>query len=226
MSVELHLPDLPEVPLSLGPVPNARAPQRVPLAVRVYEALQAYLPLLLMLLLALATLWLVKVTPLPAGPQAPREARTEPDYEMQQFAIERFDASGRLTLRIEGARLWHDPVHDRIQIERAQIRAIAADGRVTLATAARAVGNGDGSEIQLQGGAEVHSTDAAGQPIHLRSEFLHAFLVTERVRTHLPVVARFGTTELSAGGLEYDHGARRLDFTGPMKAVLAPRAPR
>jgi lipopolysaccharide export system protein LptC len=226
MSVELHLPDLPEVPIKLGPVtqpPGWVDRRRAPWHVRLRDLLAAYLPLLLMLVLALATWWLVKHTPVPGAPAESRAARSEPDYTMRQFAVERFDAGGRLVLRIEGAWLRHFPDTDRVEIEGAQIRAIAADGRVTLATAQRALGNGDGSELQLLGGAEVTSTDASGAPVWMKSEFLHAFLVTERVRTHRPVTVRYGSTEVNAAGLEYDNALRRLELKGPMKAVLAPR---
>jgi lipopolysaccharide export system protein LptC len=225
MSVELHLPDLPEVPISLGhearPPAFAR-PQRTPWHLRLREVTSAYLPLLLMLLLALATWWLVRQTPLPGSPAPPRAERSEPDYTMREFALERFDASGRLVLRIEGDWLRHFPDTDRVEIEGARIRAVAADGRVTLASARRALGNGDGSEVQLLGGAEVTSTDRSGAPLTMKSEFLHAFLITERVRTHVPVTLRAGRSEIRAAGLEYDHAAQRLDLKGPMTAVLAP----
>jgi lipopolysaccharide export system protein LptC len=196
----------------------------VPWTLRLRDALSAYLPLLLMLLIALGTWWLVKNTPLPELPAPPRVARGEPDYTMRGFALERFDADGRLKLRIEGAMMRHFPDTDRVEIENARIRAFAPDGRETLATARRALGNGDGSELQLLGGAEVTSRDATGTPLFIRSEFLHAYLLTERVRTHLPVFVRFGATELSAGGIEYDNVGRKLDFSGPVRAVLAPRA--
>jgi lipopolysaccharide export system protein LptC len=231
MRAELHLPDLPEVPIAVqvptlgaATVPSPRA--RVPWHLRLREAVSAYLPLLLMLLLALATWWLVKETPPPPPPAAERPPRSEPDYTMRQFALERFDAAGQLVLRIEGEALHHYPDTDRVEVERATIRALAADGRLTLATAARALGNGDGSELQLLGGAEVTSTTADGQPLRMTSEFLHAFLVTERVRTHLPVQVSVGASRVSAGGLDYDHAARRLELKGPLKAVLPARATR
>lgn len=225
--VELHLPDLPEVPISLGPAGDALvAPlrrARLPWHLRLREALSAYLPLVLMLLIALATWWLVKHTPVPQPPAPPREARSEPDYTMRSFALERFDADGRLKLRIEGEQLRHYPDTGRVEIDDARIRAFAVDGRETVATAKRALGSGDGSELQLQGGAEVVSRDAAGAPLVIRGEFLHAFLVTERVRSHRPVSVTYGATALSAGGLEYDNATRRLEFKGPVRAVLAPR---
>jgi lipopolysaccharide export system protein LptC len=225
MSAELHLPDLPEVPISLGPT-RAGGPARLALTwhARLRDSLSTYLPLLLMGLLALATWWLLKNSPRAPDAAQPRVLSNEPDYTMEQFAVERFDASGRLKLRIEGARLRHFPASDRIEVEVAQIRAIAADGRITLAHAARALGNGDGSELQLLGGAEVSSTDARGLPLVMRSEFLHAFLVTERVKSHLPVWVQSGSSELHAAGLDYDHAARRLELQGPLRAVLPPRA--
>ena len=224
MSVELHLPDLPEVPISLGPA-RGRAPrQRMPWHLRLRETISSYLPLLLMLLLALASWWLVKNSPRPAPLAEDRPVSTEPDYSMNAFALERFDAEGHLRLRIAGASMRHFPATDRIEIDDAKIHAIAPDGRVTEAHARRALGNGDGSEVQLIGGAEVASTDAGGQPVLMRSEFLHAFLVTEQVRSHLPVWVRVGANEWRAGGLDYDHAARKLDLAGPMRAELTARA--
>jgi lipopolysaccharide export system protein LptC len=225
MSVELHLPDLPEVPISLGPASSGPPRLAMPWHLRLREAITAYLPLLLMTLLALATWLLVKNSPRALAPTDERPVSSEPDYTMTQFVLERFDANGRLKLRIEGARLRHFPATDRIEIEGAQIRAWAPDGRVTLATAQRALGSGDGSEIQLLGGAEVTAEDTSGVPLLMRGEFLHAFLVTERIKTHLPVLVRQGGTELRAAGLEYDHASRRLDLKGPIRAVLAPRLP-
>lgn len=222
MSVELHLPDLPEVQLSLSPV--LAAPRvTMPWPLRLRGALWSYLPLLLMLLLALATWWLVKNSPQPAAAVGARPVSTEPDYTMTQFALERFDAAGRLKVRIEGARLRHYPATDRVEIDDAQIRAYAPDGRVTLATARRALGSGDGSEVQLLGGAEVRAVDAAGAPLVMRGEFLHAFLLTERVKSHLPVTVEQVGADVRAGGLEYDNATRRLDLKGPVRVVLTPR---
>jgi lipopolysaccharide export system protein LptC len=225
MSVELHLPDLPEVPIALGPVRGVPRPL-LPWHLRLRNTISAYLPLLLMALLALFTWWLVKNTPSAPGARDEGPPRREPDYTMTQFALERFEAGGRLKLRIEGAKMRHFPDTDRIEIEGVQIRAVAPDGRVTLASAKRALSNGDGSEVQLIGDARVDSVDAAGAPVEMRGEFLHAFLVGERVRSHLPVQVKVGGNEVRAAGFAYDHGAGRLDLQGPMRAVFPPRAAR
>lgn len=199
--------------------------QKPPWHQRLLQRLSAYLPLLLMALLALATWWLVKHSPMPQAPPEERPVSSDPDYSMTGFSLERFDASGRLKLRIEGDRLRHFPATDHIEIDTATIRAIAADGRVTLAKARQALANGDGSEVQLVGGAEVTSLDAAGAPVVMRSEFLHLFVALERVKSNQPVDVQRGGTDIRAAGLEYDHATQKLDLQGPLRGVLSPREP-
>lgn len=224
MTVELHLPDLPEVPIALGRGGAARPPPRH-WAARWRDALSAWLPLLLMALLAAGSWWLVKNAPgvLPAKVDAP--PRSDPDYTMQRFVLERFEPGGRLKARLEGEQLRHYPDTDRVEIDQLTLRAIAPDGRVTRATAKRALSNGDGSEIQLIGDAHVETVDASGLPVTMDSEFLHLYTVTERVRTTRPVVVQRGGSQWRAGSLDYDHGAGRAEFGPPVRVVLPPRAP-
>ncbi len=218
MSAELHLPDLPEVPIgrrSAGPRPPRRPWHQV-----LREGFTAYLPLLLMALLALGTWWLVKNTPGAVAPTERDPQRQEPDYTMQRFTMQRFAPDGRLRVRLEGRELRHYPADDRIEIDSVQVHAYAPDGRVTLASARRAVSNGQASELQLQGGAEVTGTDANGAPIVIRSEFLQALLDRDVVRTDRPVQVIQGRNVVRAAGLVYDHERRLLELSGPMRAVL------
>jgi lipopolysaccharide export system protein LptC len=238
MALELHLPDLDSA-LSLGPVPPRPLPARVPLPwhQRARELLATYLPLLLMLLLALGTWWLVRNTPSAEAPPEAGLPRKEPDYTMDHFVVERFDKDGRLKVRMQGDRLRHFAASDIIEVDRARVRAVAADGRVTLAQASRGGGpragsprprhgaapaNGDGSELQLIGDARVDSTGPRGEPIQFRGEFLHAFLNTERVRSHLPVVVTSEGSEFRAAGMDYDHLSGQLQLQGKIRALLQP----
>jgi lipopolysaccharide export system protein LptC len=228
---ELHLPDLPEVTVQL-PLPalhpadplQAGQPLRAPLpwGYRLRQALSSYLPLLLMALLAASTWWLVRNTPQAPGDRAEAPLRQEPDYTMTGFAITRFAPDGRVVLRIAGEAMRHYPATDRLEIEGVRIHAIAPDGRTTDATAQRALANGDGSEVQLLGGAQVVSQLEGTEVLEVQGEFLHAFLRFERLRSHLPVRVRHGGTETRAGGLEYDHLQQQLTLNGPVRATLMP----
>ena len=222
---ELHLPDLPEVPVSLRPLaPPERRRQPLPWSQRLRNALMAYLPLLLMAALAGSTWWLVKNTPSPEGPAVEGAPRQEPDYTMHRFSITRFDDQGRFALRIDGEVLRHYPATDHFEIDGVRIHAVAPDGRTTDATARRAVSNADGTEVQLIGGAQVVAQVEGGDTLQMDSEFLHAFLRFERLRSHLPVVVRRGSDETRASGLDYDHLDRLLQLRGPVRSVYRPGA--
>lgn len=210
----------------LAPAPATdRRRLRLPWHLRLLEAATAYLPVLLMGALALGTWWLATVAPRPEAERAPAPPRHEPDYTMQRFAVQRFAADGRLRVQIEGAELRHYPDTDTLEIENPRIRAIGPDGRVTLASALRALSNGDGSEVQLFGSAKVvREADAPQDVIEFDSEFLHAFLNAERVRSHLPVVVRRGGAELRADGMEYDNLARVVELKGRQRASFPARA--
>ena len=130
---------------------------RALVAVTAYLMLSSYLPLMLMALLAAGTWWLVRNTPQPPGARPDAPPRQTPDYTMTGFAITRFAPDGQVALRIGGDVLRHYPATDRLEIDGVRIQATGPDGRSTVATARQAVANGDGSEIQLLGGAQVIS---------------------------------------------------------------------
>lgn len=198
-----------------------------PWTARAASFLSAYLPMLLMALLAAGTWWLVKNTPVFDLTPAPVAARHEPDYSMTGFSVQRFAPRGAAQARIEGDKLRHFPDTDTVEIDNARIRAVAADGRVTVATAARALSNADGSEVQLLGGAHVvREALEKEREIHFRGEFLHAFLNTERVRSHLPVTVTRGATQVRADAVDYDHLTGVIRFSGRMRGVFEARGAR
>ena len=192
----------------LDPVPARPLPTRprLPWHARLGQVLSAYLPVLLMAVLALGTWWLVRNTPHADAPLQLPPPRHEPDYTMQGFTLQRFSADGRLRVQVQGTQMRHYPDTDTLEIDGVTIRALSPDGSVTLASARRAVSNGDASEVQLLGGAQVVREGRGNeQSVEFAGEFLHAFLKTERVRSHLPVQLRQGSSELRVGAIDYDH---------------------
>lgn len=204
-----------------GPEPVAAAPWPL----RLLDLASAYLPLLMMAVLASGTWWLVRNAPAIDAPLAALPPRHEADYTMTRFMIQRFDSSGALRTQIEGARLRHFPDDDTLEVEDARIRAIGSDGTVTVATAKKALASGDGSELQLRGDAHVTRPAfgaAKGEAIEFRSEFLQAFRNVERLRSHLPVIVTQGRSVVRADGMEYDNLARIVDLKGRTSASFVP----
>jgi lipopolysaccharide export system protein LptC len=194
---------------------------------RALSSLSAYLPLILMALVALATWWLVKNTPVFQGAKPAAALRHIPDYTMRNFKVQRFAADGSLRLQIEGDEARHYPDTDTLEVDQARIRSIAPDSGVTVATAQKALSNGDGSEVQLNGQAHVvreasQVGDKTLEAIDFRSEFLHAFLQTEQVKSHLPVTITRGTVQIQGASMDYDNLSRVALFKGSVKATFGP----
>lgn len=213
----------------LAPAAGPRRPvSNKPWVWRVQSVLSAYLPLLLMVFLAAGTSWLIKNSPQPEEEVAEAPPRHEPDYSMQGFGLQRFDPEGRMRIEVQGREMRHYPDTDTVEIDGVRLRSLGQDGSVTLASAKRAVGNADGSEMQLQGDVTLQRI-APGQQrvgLEIRGEFLHAFLHTEQLRSHLPVRVNYGNTELQLQNFEYDNLKGRLTFKGRSTARLEPPAAR
>jgi lipopolysaccharide export system protein LptC len=216
MAIDVDSIVAPLDPLPAAPAPVAPPRPRQPWHWRIGQTLSAYLPILLMALLAWFTWWLVQNTPRPDAPQAEAPARHEPDYLMNGVLLQRFAPDGRLLVQVQGTQLRHYPDNDTIEIDTVTIRAWSASGELTLATARRALANGDASEVQLLGGARV--VREGPDRIEFDGEFLHAFLKTERVKSHLPVRVLRGTSQLDVGALDYDHLARVARLGPPIRA--------
>lgn len=194
----------------------------------VWEQLSLYLPVILMGVLALGTYWLVRSTPLlmPTGQEAPM--RHEPDYFMQKFSVKSFDAAGRLKSEVLGTDARHFPDTDTLEIDLVRIRSFNEEGRLTTATAKRAVTNAEASEVQLFGDARVVREavlDKVGvlQPrLEFRGEFLHAFMNTERVKSHLPVELMRGRDKFTADTMDFDNVERVMQLQGRVRGTLVP----
>lgn len=223
--IELTLPDLPEVPISLGPAAGSTRPEAaaLPWPLRLREALASALPLLLMVLLAVGSWWLVRNAPQPLEPRPPAASRVEPDYTMTGFMVQRFGADGRLRVQIEGRQLRHLPAAGRLEIEGATIRAFAPGGRETVATARQALADDKTTEVQLIGGARVQTRSNRGEDAVLEGERLLLYPQARRVRSDEAVRVRLGVDEFEATGLEYRQDTGVLELLGPMRGVFAPR---
>lgn len=191
---------------------------------RLLDTLSSYLSLLMMALLALGSWWLVTNTPPVEAPRVKAPLTHEPDYTMREFLVQRFTPQGTLRAQIEGDTLRHYPDTDTFEVDNPKVRAWAADGGVTDASAKRALSNADASEVQLFGDARVtRLPTATDEGLTFRGEFLHAFLKTERVRSDQPVTFTRGAAVIRADSFTYDNIERIVEMKGHVRASFPPR---
>jgi lipopolysaccharide export system protein LptC len=196
---------------------------------RGWEGVAVYLPIILMGMMALGTYWLARNTPALGPAEAQRVASHDPDYFMKRFSVKTFDAVGRVKSEVYGTEARHYPDTDTLEIDEPRIRSFNARGELTVASARRALSNGDGSEVQLIGEAVV-TREATSDPqghvrprLEFRGEFLHAFLDADRVKSHKPVELTRGTDRFTADSLDYDNIDQVLELRGRVHGVLQPR---
>jgi lipopolysaccharide export system protein LptC len=206
-------------PLDGAPPPSRPSRTRLPWHQRLLQVLSSYLPILLMALLALFTWWLVKNSPGIDGPRAKKPVRHEPDYTMQTFTLQRYSADGALAVQIRGAQLRHFPDTDTLEIDGIELEAKGTDGALTRATARTASAKGDGSEVQLSGGARVVQEGGTPQtePMEVQGEFLQALIKAKQLRSPQPVQVRQGASELRVANLQVDHVKQIATFGGPIR---------
>lgn len=193
-----------------------------------WERLTLYLPMALMGVLALGTYWLVRSTPVfePPAPEKPK--RHEADYVVSNFGLKTYDANGRLKSDITGQTARHYPDTDTLEIDQVHIRSVNDRGHVTVASANMAVTNSDSSEVQLIGNALVvrEAREDRGEIIprmQFKGEFLHAFLDTERVKSHKPVDLQRGQDVFTADTLDFDNVTSVMALQGRVRGTLVPK---
>ena len=197
-----------------------------------WDQLSIYLPVVLMGLLALGTWWLVRNAPMPQLPAIDRPVKHQPDYFMKSFSVKTFDATGRLQSEVQGDEARHYPDTDTLEIDQVRMRSVSLDGRVTVATANRALSNADGSEVQLFGNAIVtreplvRKGQATLPRLEFRGEFLHAWVNDERVRSNQPVTLKRGSDTFTADSMDYDNLDQILNLRGRVHGTLQPAARR
>ncbi len=195
-----------------------------------WERISLYLPVVLMGLMALGTWWLVRNAPKPLRPAQVVAPTHEPDYFMRGFSVKSFDANGRLQSEIRGDIARHYPDTDTLEIDKAHMRSMAPDGRITVATANRALTNSDASEVQLFGNAVV-TREPLKRPgreplprLQFKGEFLHAWLNSERVSSNQPVTLTRGNDQFTADHMDYDNLDQIMQMRGRVRGTLIPPA--
>ena len=192
------------------------------------DQLSAWLPVMMMALLALGTWWLVRSAPKPPSAETERPARHEPDYFMRDFSVRRFDPQGRMTTELRGPSGNHFPDTDTLEVKDPRMRSFDEQGQLTVGSADRGVSNADGSEVQLYGNARVVReavTRSGGGVVpraEFRGEYLHVFVDEDRVSSDKPVELIRGNDRFTGDRFEYDNktGVARLD--GRVRGLLIP----
>lgn len=189
---------------------------------RAVEALVIYLPVLLMGLLAAASVWLLRVTPAPTEPAAAAVGRLTPDDYLLNFVSRQFDASGRLKAEVFGEEGKHVPATGEMDLKTVKIRHWSDEGAITDSVAQRGKVDDAQTVYELMGQAQVIQRSSDGQTTVITSEHLRFDTRIDVLKALEPAVVRRGKDVISGDRLVYDQRSGRAQWSGRVRATLRP----
>lgn len=206
--------------------PSSPRRQR-PWWVRAWDAFSVYLPVLLMMLLALASYMLLQATPEAPEPVPEQPATHEPDYYMNRFSVKIFAPNGALSSEMYGAQAHHFPDTDTVVIDNARVRSFNTHQQLSTATAKQVLANGAGTEFELKGDAVVvrqAGRTASGKRLsrmEFHGEHLKVGTQPERVEADAPVLLVRDQDQITADALVYQGDATQVvELSGNVRAKL------
>ena len=181
------------------------------------------LPVVVMAALAAWSYWLVRATPGVSEPASARVVSKLPDWTLAQFHVDSYDSSGRLTSRVEGARGWHHPSDDSMEVEDAQVwsqRDRDGQGRISLAQGRHLWVNGEQTQYRLSGDAQIQRLPArAGDPeLSMQGQELFVDDALKQISSAQAVELKQGDRVLRGDRMFYDDNTAVLELKGKVSA--------
>jgi lipopolysaccharide export system protein LptC len=194
-----------------------------PLLHKVRDRLTLYLPLLVMLVLALGSWWLVRSMPDLWGVPKDKVVRKDPDYNLRQFVVKVFDAQGRQVREVMGDEGRHYPDTDELHIEQVTFKAQTENGQHLNAVGRNGIATGDGERVTLLGDASAvrEATDVLPR-IELRGEKIVALIKAEKLLSSDPVQITRGADVFTANNMDFDIQSGHYLLSGRVRGTLAP----
>jgi lipopolysaccharide export system protein LptC len=177
-------------------------------------------PIIALLLVAGATLWLERVTGSNES-HSSAPVRSEPDFTADQVRMINFDKTGRQHFELLADRVIHHPQSSVTELQNPRLR-YDVSGRELNITAQHADVLNEGNEVRMSG--DVHARRAAipGSPeLTLASATLTVWPDDEKAQTNDPVTLTQGNSKAQADGMKADNLYGTLELIGNARMNIA-----
>lgn len=191
---------------------------------RTMDRLTLYLPMLVMAVLAMGSWWLVRSMPDLWSGSPERPIRKDPDYHLEKFSTQVFNAQGRRTSQVSGEEARHYPDTDELHIDAVRFVSVNEDGMQVLATAQRGIATGDGERVTLLGNVHVVREARGPNPrLELRGEKVIALQSQEKLLSDVPVEITRDRDRFTASRMDFDMKSGQYRLEGRVHGILQPR---
>lgn len=199
-----------------------------------WDRLSLYLPMLIMGALALVTYGIVQRTPGPeAAPDSPL-ADGQPDYQLENFTLRRYDAQGRLASTLHGTVLSHYPASGMLEVEQARLERQEPEAGVRQQVRAERLRTDDrrsvyhltGDVLLVQEPLPDTPKGKATPRLTLTGQTLTWHTDQRLLESDRPVRLTRGADTLMGNRLRYDERSGVTDLQGQVRATLVARTAR
>jgi lipopolysaccharide export system protein LptC len=185
---------------------------------------RAWLPLLPLILLLLATYWLnLQVQPLA---QVQSQQRHDVDYVVDHFSAVTLSLQGQPRFTLSAEKLWHYPDDDTTHLQMPRLTSLYADRPPTVTTAQTGKVSSQGDDVYLYDEVRVvrPAADGIGEQ-RFATDYLHVVPDRDWAETDQSVVMTNPNNTLRAVGMELDNKARTAKLLSRVRATHEPVHP-
>ena len=167
-------------------------------------------PLLLMLALAAASLWLERAVQAPERDKSGK-MRHDPDFIAEDFGVTKFGTSGRPEYSLSAARMLHYPDNDSTDIVAPQLVQRHGDDAPIVIRAERGQISSNGNEASFYGNVVVVRGAGGGRgELRVLTEYLQILPERDLARTDKAVIITEGRSRLTGVGMEFNNRTRQF----------------
>lgn len=180
-------------------------------------------PLLLLLALAAASLWLERAVQAPERDQSGK-LRHDPDFIAEDFGITKIDAAGKPEYILSAERMQHYPDDESTSVVAPRLVQRHDNANPVVIRADRGLIAKKGEEASFYGSVVVVREAGRGQSeLRVQTEYLQVIPDRDLARTDKPVIITEGRSRLSGIGMEFNNKTRQFALQSQVRGTFDAR---
>jgi len=177
-------------------------------------------PLLLLLALAAASLWLERAV---QAPEYDRSGKTrhDPDFVAEDFSVIKMGTSGKPEYSLSAARMLHYPDDDSTDIVAPRLVQRLERAVPIVISADRGLISRNGEEASFSGNVVVVREAGQGRSeLRVQTEYLQIVPDRDLARTDRPVIITEGRSRLAGVGMEINNKTRQFALLSQVRGTF------
>jgi lipopolysaccharide export system protein LptC len=187
------------------------------------DRVSSLFPLLLLLALAAASLWLERAVQAPEYDKSGK-TRHDPDFIAEDFGITKIGANGKPEYILSAERMQHYPDDESTSVVAPRLVQRHDNANPVVIRADRGLIAKNGEEASFYGSVVVVREAGRGQSeLRVQTEYLQVVPDRDLARTDKPVIITEGRSRLSGVGMEFNNKTRQFALQSQVRGTFDAR---